>query len=228
MRPIIIAIDGYAATGKSTTARAVAELLGYIHVDSGAMYRAAAWYLWKRGIRQIEPNLSPEIMRGFDLEVERNGSEMLIRLAGKTLSDELRSPEIGTFASEISAIPWIRKFLIAEQRRMGEKGGLVMDGRDIGTVVFPHAELKVFMQANLAERVERRYQELLLRGISTTREAVMADLQMRDYRDETRPISPLIKAPDARVLDTTGLTIPEQVAIVMRWAEALIYAASPS
>ncbi|MEN3041309.1 MAG: (d)CMP kinase [Bacteroidia bacterium] len=228
MRPIIIAIDGYAATGKSTTAKGVAELLSYLHIDSGAMYRAVAWYLWNRGIRRVDSTLSPEIMDDLVLEVERRGSEMVVKVAGRLLGDEIRRPEISAFASEISCIPWIRKRLIAEQRRLGENGGIVMDGRDIGTVVFPYAELKVFMKASLHERVERRYQELLLKGISTTREAVKSELQLRDYRDETRPVSPLIKAPDARELDTTGLTIPEQIAIVTRWAEALIYATSPS
>lgn len=228
VRPIIIAIDGYAGTGKSTTARGVAEVLGYLHINSGAMYRAAAWHLWQKGIRSVDMERLPEQMSDFLLRVERHHTEMILYVGEKRLGEELRRPEIGAFASEISAVPWLRERLIAEQRRLGEKGGVVMDGRDIGTVVFPHAELKVFMKAELTARVERRYRELLEKGISTTHAAIEQELRQRDWRDETRPISPLRQAPDAKVLDTTHLTIPEQIAIVVRWAEALIYAPSPS
>lgn len=228
MRPIIIAIDGYAGTGKSTTARGVAELLGYLHINSGAMYRAAAWHLWQKGIRSVDPERLPEQMADFALRVERRGTDMILYAGERLLGEELRHPEIGAFASEVSVVPWLRERLIAEQRRLGESGGVVMDGRDIGTVVFPHAQLKVFMQAELFARVERRYTELKERGISTTREAIRQELIQRDRRDETRPVSPLRRAPDARILDTTHLTIPEQIATVVRWAEALIYAPSPS
>lgn len=228
MRPIIIAIDGYAGTGKSTTARGVANVLGYLHINSGAMYRAAAWHLWQKGIRSVDPERLPEQMTDFTLRIERKGIEMIMYVSDKQLGEELRRPEIGAFASEVSAVPWLRERLIAEQRRLGEGGGVVMDGRDIGTVVFPHAELKVFMQAELSARVERRYTELRERGIATTREAIRQELIQRDQRDETRPVSPLRRAPDARILDTTRLTIPEQIATVVRWAEALIYAPSPS
>lgn len=228
MRPIIIAIDGYAGTGKSTTARGVAELLGYLHINSGAMYRAAAWHLWQKGIRSVDPERLPEQMADFALRVERRGTDMILYAGERLLGEELRHPEIGAFASEVSVVLWLRERLIAEQRRLGESGGVVMDGRDIGTVVFPHAQLKVFMQAELFARVERRYTELRERGISTTREAIWQELIQRDRRDETRPVSPLRRAPDARILDTTHLTIPEQIATVVRWAEALIYAPSPS
>ncbi|MCX8112474.1 MAG: (d)CMP kinase [Bacteroidia bacterium] len=228
MRPIVIAIDGYAATGKSTTAQGVAELLGYLHIDSGAMYRAAAWYLLQKQVRHIDEENLPELMSSFSLDMERRGTEMLIYVNGKLLRDELRQPEIGILASEVSGIAWLRERLIREQRRLGEKGGIVMDGRDIGTVVFPQADLKVFMQADIQARVERRYKELIAQGIPTTREAVEKELLERDQRDETRPISPLRRAPDARILDTSHLTIPEQIAIVTKWAEVLIYAPSPS
>lgn len=228
VRPIIIAIDGYAGTGKSTTARGVAEVLGYLHINSGAMYRAAAWHLWQKGIRAIEPEKLPEQMADFALRVERQHTEMRLYVGERLLGEELRRPEIGAFASEVSTVPWLREKLIAEQRRLGEKGGVVMDGRDIGTVVFPHAELKVFMLAELSARVKRRQTELQQRGIILPSEAIREDLLQRDERDETRPISPLRRAPDARLLDTTHLTIPEQIATVVRWAEALIYAPSPS
>ncbi len=228
MRRIIIAIDGYAATGKSTTARGVAEQLEYLHIDSGAMYRAAAWYLWQQGIREVDPEALPKQMEGFALDLEREGKEMVVYLGGRRLEAELRRPEIGAFASEVSTVPWLRERLIAEQRRLGAEGGVVMDGRDIGTVVFPHAELKVFMQADLEARVERRYRELLSRGEAISREAIRAELTERDYRDVTRSVSPLRKAPDARILDTTFLTIPQQITQVVQWAHDLIYAPSLS
>lgn len=228
MRRIIIAIDGYAATGKSTTARGVAEQLGYVHIDSGAMYRAAAWYLWQQGVREVEPEALPNQMEGFALHLEREGKEMVVYLAGQRLEAQLRRPEIGAFASEVSTVPWLRERLIAEQRRLGAQGGVVMDGRDIGTVVFPNAELKVFMQADLEARVERRYRELLSRGETLSRDAIRAELIERDHRDVTRPHSPLRKASDARILDTTFLTIPQQIAQVVQWAHDLIYAPSLS
>ncbi|MCS7152532.1 MAG: (d)CMP kinase [Bacteroidia bacterium] len=228
MRPIVIAIDGYAATGKSTTARGVAELLGYIHVDSGAMYRAVAWHIRQKGVVRPTPEMLPELLADFSLHIERKGSEIVLFVNSQEVHEELRLPEISALASEVSTIPWVRERLIAEQRRLGQRGGIVMDGRDIGTVVFPQAELKVFMQASLPSRVERRYRELIARGIQITPEEVQAELIERDRRDETRSISPLRRAPDARLLDTTHLSIPEQIAIVVRWAEALIYAPFPS
>lgn len=226
MRAIRIAIDGYAATGKSSTARGVAELLGYIHVDSGAMYRAAAWHLLQKGVRRVSAEEIPLLMEDFTLQIEREGSRMILYLHGRRLEKELRDPAVGALASEISTFPWLRERLIAEQRRLGEKGGIVMDGRDIGTVVLPDAELKVFMLASLEVRVERRYREFLASGSPLTRDAVREELLQRDQRDLTRPVSPLRQAANARVLDTTHLTLSEQIAIVVRWAEALIYAPS--
>ncbi|MCS7188218.1 MAG: (d)CMP kinase [Bacteroidia bacterium] len=228
MRQIIIAIDGYAATGKSTTARGVAEALNYLHIDSGAMYRAVAWYLWQRGVRTVQPDLLPTQLEDLALHLERQGREMAIFVNGRLLQEELRRPEISRFASEVSAVPWVRERLIAEQRKLGCRGGIVMDGRDIGTVVFPNAELKVFMQAELSVRVERRYQELLARGIVVDKKTILHELKERDYRDETRATSPLRKAPDMYVLDTTHLTISGQIAQVVKWAKELIYASTPS
>ncbi|MCS7296650.1 MAG: (d)CMP kinase [Bacteroidia bacterium] len=227
MRRIVIAIDGYAATGKSTTARGVADVLGYLYIDSGAMYRAAAWYLWQKGIRcleQMEEKTLIGLFQDFSLEMRQEGRGVKLSLQGRPLGEELRRPEIGQLASLVGTVAWLRERLVAEQRRLGEKGGIVMDGRDIGTVVFPEAPLKVFMKAALETRVERRYQELAAQGLQVSRSHIQAELLERDYRDEHRPLSPLRPAPDARLLDTTSLTIPEQIAIVLRWAEELIYA----
>lgn len=192
------------------------------------MYRAVAWYLWSQGIREADPVKLPAQLAGFSLHLEREGREMVIYIGDRRLEGELRLPEIGAFASEVSIVPFVRERLITEQRRLGQHGGVVMDGRDIGTVVFPQAELKVFMQADLEARVERRYQELLGRGMPLSREAIRQELMERDQRDVTRPISPLRKAPDARILDTTHLTIPQQIECVVQWAKALIYAPTPS
>lgn len=188
------------------------------------MYRAVAWYLWEQGIKTVRPEKLPEWLAAFSLHLEREGEEMVVYVGDRRLEEELRRPEVGAFASEVSAVPWVRERLIAEQRRLGQQGGVVMDGRDIGTVVFPHAELKIFMCAALEARVQRRYQELVARGLQVDAEAIRQELLERDRRDETRPISPLRKAPDARVLDTTHLTIPQQIETVINWAQELIYA----
>ncbi len=145
MRRIIIAIDGYVATGKSTTARGVAARLNYLHIDSGAMYRALAWHLLEKGIRTAEEAAIQEVLQDFAIHLEREGQEMVVHVGDRRLEEELRRPDVASFASVISALPAVREKLVSEQRRLGRGGGIVMDGRDIGTVVFPEAELKVFM-----------------------------------------------------------------------------------
>jgi len=227
MRRIIIAIDGYVATGKSTTARGVAARLNYLHIDSGAMYRALAWHLLEKGIRTAEEAAIQEVLQDFAIHLEREGQEMVVHVGDRRLEEELRRPDVASFASVISALPAVREKLVSEQRRLGRGGGIVMDGRDIGTVVFPEAELKVFMVAELEARARRRYEELRQRGYAVTLEAVKAEIAERDRRDETRPISPLRRAPDAQILDTTHLSIPQQIEQVLAWAHVRIYAPQP-
>jgi len=228
MRRIIIAIDGYVATGKSTTAQGVAARLSYLHIDSGAMYRALAWHLLERGFRTAEEAATQAVLQDFVIHLEREGQEMVVYIGDRRLEEELRRPEVASFASVISALPAVREKLVAEQRRLGGGGGIVMDGRDIGTVVFPEAELKVFMIAELEARARRRYEELRQRGYAVTLEEVKAEIAERDRRDETRAISPLRRAPDAQILDTTHLTISQQIEQVLAWAHARIYAPQPS
>ncbi len=228
MRRIIIAIDGYVATGKSTTARGVAARLNYLHIDSGAMYRALAWYLLESGIRTPDEAAIQKVLVEFAIHLEREGQEMVVYLGDRRLEKELRQPEVASFASVISAIAAVREKMVAEQQRLGKGGGIVMDGRDIGTVVFPHAELKVFMVADLEARARRRYEELRQRGYEVSLQAVKAEIAERDHRDETRLISPLRRAPDAKILDTTYLTIPQQIDQVVAWAEACIFAPQTS
>lgn len=227
MRRIIIAIDGYVATGKSTTARGVAARLSYLHIDSGAMYRALAWHLLEQGLRTAEEAAIQAVLQDFVIHLEREGQEMVVYVRERRLEEELRRPDVASFASVISALPAVREKLVAEQRRLGGGGGIVMDGRDIGTVVFPEAELKVFMVAELEARARRRYEELRQRGYAVTLEEVKAEIAERDRRDETRAISPLRRAPDAQILDTTHLTIPQQIEQVLTWAHARIYAPHP-
>jgi len=228
VRRIIIAIDGYVATGKSTTARGVAARLNYLHIDSGAMYRALAWYLLESGIRTPDEAAIQKVLVEFAIHLEREGQEMVVYLGDRRLEKELRQPEVASFASVISAIAAVREKMVAEQQRLGKGGGIVMDGRDIGTVVFPHAELKVFMVADLEARARRRYEELRQRGYEVSLQAVKAEIAERDHRDETRLISPLRRAPDAKILDTTYLTIPQQIDQVVAWAEACIFAPQTS
>ncbi len=228
MRRIIIAIDGYVATGKSTTAQGVAARLSYLHIDSGAMYRALAWHLLEKGLRTAEETAIQAVLQEFVIHLEREGQEMVVYIGDRRLEEELRRPEVASFASVISALPAVREKLVAEQRRLGGGGGIVMDGRDIGTVVFPEAELKVFMVAELEARARRRYEELRQRGYAVTLEEVKAEIAERDRRDETRAISPLRRAPDAQILDTTHLTISQQIEQVLAWAHARIYAPQPS
>ncbi len=228
MRRIIIAIDGYVATGKSTTAKGVAARLNYLHIDSGAMYRALAWRLLEAGVWDPDEAAIAKVLTDFSIHLEREGQEMVVYLGSERLKEELRHPEVASFASVISTLPAVREKLVAEQRRLGEGGGIVMDGRDIGTVVFPQAELKVFMVADIEARAQRRYDELRQQGYEVTLDSVKAEIAERDRRDETRAISPLRRAPDARILDTTHLTIPQQIDQVVSWAKACILNPQPS
>lgn len=222
MRKILIAIDGYAATGKSTTARKVAQLLSYMHLDSGAMYRAFTWYLLQKKLTDFSARKVIPFLESMDLTFVRDGQTLSIIYQGKVLYDELRIPQVGKYVSIISAIPQVRAYMIHWQRQLAQEKGVVMDGRDIGTIVLPHAELKVFMQAQLFARVQRRLLELQAKGFSITPQEVEKELLERDYLDTHREVNPLRKAPDAHVLDTTHLTISEQVQKVLTWAQTYI------
>lgn len=200
MKKITVAIDGYSSCGKSTFAKILAEYAGYTYVDTGAMYRAIALY-----ILQHCPSSDPEER----LEWIRHNLNDNIPLMG--LGDAIRTLEVGNLASQIAVVPEVRHFLVNKQQQMGERGGVVMDGRDIGTVVFPHAELKIFLTATAEVRAQRRYKELIEKGTPMPFEDVLRDVNDRDYRDTHREESPLRKADDAVELDNSNMTIPEQV-----------------
>ncbi|MCS7017909.1 MAG: (d)CMP kinase [Cytophagales bacterium] len=233
MNKIIIAIDGYSACGKSSTAKAVAAALGYNYIDSGAMYRAVTLYFLQHYVsldneKEISRALS-NIEIEFRIPPNRTDGVSETYLNGLNVEEDIRSMLVSDMVSEVSKIPQVRRFLVAQQQKMGKKKGIVMDGRDIGTVVFPQAELKLFLTADIRERARRRQAELLAKDQLVSLDEVMANLQKRDLIDTTRAESPLRKAEDAIEIDTTFVTFDEQVEIVLRKAyRKIMYAPNES
>ena len=207
-----IAIDGPVGAGKSTIARLVAQGLGYTYIDSGAMYRALAWAARRDGIGADDQTRVSELVEEVRIRIRprADGLNQVI-VNGDDITSEIRSPDIGQLASRLSAMPPVRRRMVALQQDMAREGGVVMEGRDIQTVVLPEAEVKVFLTASVAERARRRWEELRGRGLEADLKQVLADIEARDARDITRADSPLKPAPDAVHVDTDGLTI-EQVA----------------
>ena len=218
MERINIAIDGFSACGKSTTAKLVAQELGYTYVDTGAMYRGITAYLLQNNIKEVTKELLTKLSLKYSYE---NGTPR-IWINGKEYTDLLRTPEVSRKVSDISAIAMVREYLVPIQREMARQKGVVIDGRDIGSVVMPDAELKVFMTADIETRTDRRYKELVEKGIKITREQVRTMLIEKDRKDTQRKISPLIKVPEAKVLDTTNLTIEQQVNKIIEWTKEII------
>src|SRR6202040_4080379 len=211
MKNLIIAIDGPVGSGKSTLARRVAELLGYVYVDTGAMYRALA-------LKALRHKISPDAADALvalaqdtriDLRAEEAGQRVF--LDGEDVTQEIRSPEVSQAASKIAVNPGVRKVLVAEQRRAGQQGGVVMEGRDIGSVVFPDAQLKIFLTASPEVRAERRWREHEQKGDHINLQRTLEEIHERDRRDLQRSTSPLVRAADAVVVDSTAME-PEEVA----------------
>ncbi len=222
MKKIIIAIDGPAASGKSTTARRAAEQLGYLYIDTGAMYRAITWQVLSEN---IEPSNIEEISRIADkihVRLKTDNSSLKVLVDGKDVTREIRLPEVTQAASAVSSVPQVREVMVREQRVMGKEKGVVLDGRDIGTVVFPEAELKIYLIANPKVRAERRARELQEQGIPVDVEEIENEIVIRDKKDSTRQMSPLRKADDAIELDTSFLSIEEQVEFVVSKAREII------
>lgn len=212
----IIAIDGYSSCGKSTFARLIARELNYVYIDSGAMYRAVALYCLENGIlsgNQVDlPKLKlalADINIGFSIDTATGMQETWLNCVN--IEEKIRGIGVSSIVSSISQIGEVRTKMVAMQRKIGEKGKVVMDGRDIGTVVFPHAILKIFMTADPDVRAKRRYDELTQKGVSVQLEEIAENIRMRDREDENRPVSPLRKASDALVLDNSYMTITEQM-----------------
>jgi len=221
-KKLVIAIDGPAASGKSTTAKLVAQRMGYLHVDTGAMYRAVTLKILRAGIDPRDEPRVAELARRANVEFRPDQSGLRVLLDGDDVTEEIRSVEVTQAVSAVSSIPAVRGALVDIQKRMGSKGGIVLEGRDIGTVVFPDADLKIFMVADLDERVKRRHKELRARGESSDSNALKEEIRRRDKLDSTRKESPLVKAPDAIEVDTSGLTVEEQVEFVVCKAKEIL------
>ena len=219
MKKIIVAIDGHSSCGKSTMAKSLAAQVGYIYVDTGAMYRAVTLFAMRQGLfdAQGQPDaarleaLVPEIEVSFHLDPTTNLP--LVCLNGEVVEEEVRTLEVSSHVSSIAALPFVREALTRQQQRMGEEKGIVMDGRDIGTVVFPQAELKVFVTASAEVRAQRRFLELTAKGQTVAFEDILRNVQERDYIDSHREVAPLRQADDALVLDNSEMTREEQ----MQW-----------
>lgn len=223
MKQIIITIDGFSSCGKSTLAKQLARHFNYVFIDSGAMYRAITLYFLRNHIDWTESEQVTNAINNIELTFHFNPqlqqSEMYLN--GENVEYVIRDLVVAEKVSEIAAIGAVRNFAVAAQQAMGEKKGIVMDGRDIGTTVFPQAELKLFMTADNAVRVERRFKEMVEKNPNTTIEEVKTNLEMRDYMDSNREISPLRKAADAIVLDNTFLTPEEQLEFAIATANQL-------
>ena len=219
MRKIIIAIDGFSACGKSTTAKEVAKIIGYRYIDSGAMYRAVTIYFLDQHIALTNPKEIVNALQKIRITFQINGNGVTETfLNGLNVEKKIRKMRISENVSQVSAIKEVRAAMVQQQRKLGKDKGLVMDGRDIGTVVFPEAELKLFLTADILVRAFRRQRELLEKEDLVDLDTIIANLQKRDAIDSQRKESPLVQAQDAIVIDTTHITIDEQVDEVVRLA----------
>ena len=224
MKKIIITLDGYSSCGKSTLAKQMASHLNYVFIDSGAMYRAITLYFIRHGIDLTNSDAVIEALKhihlAFILNEQTGRADMYLN--DENVEEEIRGLEVSNQVSQVAALEPVRIFSVAQQQLMGEQKGIVMDGRDIGTAVFPNAELKIFITASPEVRVDRRYQELVAKDPAITKAEIKANLEMRDHIDSTREFSPLKKAPDALVLDNSSLTRDEQLELALSWAQERI------
>jgi len=221
-KKLVIAIDGPAASGKSTTARLVAKRLGYLHVDTGAMYRAITLKVLKSGLKPDDVGNVGLLLTSTRVELQRTNDSVRVLLDGEDVTEGIRSAEVTRAVSAVSRIRQVREAMVLEQRKMAEGQGIVLEGRDIGTVVFPKAHLKIFMVANLEARARRRQNELKAKGINANTKSLLKEIQERDALDTTRDESPLKRAADAIELDNSNLTINEQVEFVLKKAKRLL------
>ena len=230
MKKITIAIDGFSSCGKSTMAKDLAKKLGYVYVDTGAMYRAVTLYAMRNGLFNADGSV-----KTADLERQMNKINITFKLNktaerpdtylnNELVEKDIRTLEVSNHVSQIAAVPFIREAMVTQQQRMGKDKGVVMDGRDIGTTVFPEAELKVFVTASAEVRAQRRYDELKEKGMPADFNDILKNVQERDYIDSHREVSPLRKAPDAIELDNSHMTITEQSAWLMEQVEQKIEA----
>jgi cytidylate kinase len=223
-KKIIITIDGWSSCGKSTLAKQLAKELNYVYIDSGAMYRAITLYFLRNHVDWTKHKAVEDALNEITLEFRYNehSKQSEMYLNDENVEYVIRDLVVAEKVSDVAAVREVRQFAVSQQQKMGEKKGIVMDGRDIGTVVFPKAALKIFMTADNAIRVERRFKELFDKNPNVTIEEVKNNLEMRDYIDSHRDVSPLRQAEDAIVLDNTNLTMKQQLEIALRWAKEKI------
>ncbi len=229
MKKITIAIDGHSSCGKSTMAKDLARRVGYVYVDTGAMYRCVTLFALRNGLFREDGSiktdeleaLMPRIAISFRLNAETGRPDTYLN--GERVEDEIRSLLVSNHVSPIATIPFVRSALVAQQQQMGRDGGVVMDGRDIGTVVFPHAELKIFVTASAEVRAQRRYDELQQKGMPADYADILKNVQERDYIDSHREVSPLRQADDALLLDNSHMTIDEQNQWLMEQFNKVLY-----
>ena len=224
MKKIIIAIDGYSSTGKSTVAKNIAKKLGYIYVDTGAMYRAVSYYAKQKGYISNNSFAVGKLIADLDqIDLKFNYNPVLgfseIILNNKNIENKIRNMEISNLVSRVAAVPEVRRKLVEQQQKMGLEKGIVMDGRDIGTVVFPQAELKIFMTASAEKRAQRRYNEMIDNGENISFESVLENVNSRDLLDTTRKDSPLLMAQDAIEVDNSNLSVEETFHKVYNYAK---------
>ena len=225
MKKITIAIDGHSSCGKSTMAKALAQKVGYVYVDTGAMYRSVTLYALRHDLFREDGSIKTEeletALKDIVIEQKLVDGKTTTFLNGENVERDIRTLEVSNHVSPVAALPFVRTALVAQQQRMSENGGIVMDGRDIGTVVFPNAELKIFVTASAEVRAQRRYDELKEKGMPADYEDILKNVQERDYIDSHRDVSPLRQADDALLLDNSHMTIPEQDEWLMQRFEEL-------
>jgi cytidylate kinase len=214
-RGLVIALDGPSGAGKSTLARLLAQKLGYIYIDTGAMYRAIGWKAKQEGIDPSDEQKLAELCLRTEVLIRNDNSDPRVSVDGRDVSGEIRTPEMGMMASAVSKSPAVRARLLILQRELGRNGGVVMDGRDIGTVVFPGAEVKFFLDASAEERGRRRYLELKAKGMDVDLAQITKEIQDRDKQDSGRALAPLKQADDALLLDSTNMSIDDVLATML-------------
>jgi cytidylate kinase len=211
---IAIALDGPAGAGKSTIPRTVAKKLGFIYIDTGALYRTIGLAATAAGTNTDDPAAVAALLDSLTIQLTFRGDEQRVLLNGDDVSDRIRTPEASMMASKVSAIPAVRTFLLSLPRKMAEENNVIMDGRDIGTVVLPNAQIKLFLTASVECRAQRRYEELIAKGMEVTLEDVQSDMEKRDYADSHRAVAPLKPAEDAQIVDTSWLELHQSVALL--------------
>ena len=214
MKRTAIAIDGPSGAGKSTISKLLAKEFGFTYVDTGAIYRTVGVYVYRKGVSPTDPVAVEALLSEIDIVIKHVGGEQRIFLNGEDVSEKIREHIISKYASDVSAIPAVRKFLLEMQREFARRDNIIMDGRDIGTVVLPDADIKIFLTATDEDRAQRRYEELIGKGQDVTFEKILSDMRIRDEQDSGRAVAPLVPASDAIEVDTTGNTLEKSVLVL--------------